>query len=77
MHAVLLVNMLNLAISKILDMNVKVKGLFSCSTFNFSLSMLSSLLKIGRTNYGIFNIRFQGPLMKISNYLHCLCLKRK
>lgn len=47
MHAVLLVNMLNLAISKILDMNVKVKGLFSCSTFNFSLSMLSSLLKIG------------------------------
>ena len=47
MHAVLLVNMLNLAISKILDMNVKVKGLFSCSTFNFSLSKLSSLLKIG------------------------------
>lgn len=47
MHAVLLVNMLNLAISKILDMNVKVKGLFSCSTFNFSLSILSSLLKIG------------------------------
>lgn len=36
MHAVLLLNMLNLAIAKILAMNVKLKGLSSCSTINFS-----------------------------------------
>ena len=52
-------------------------------TYNTRLGAKQSYyLPKARTNYGIFNIRFQVhqygiPLTKISNYLHCLCLKRK